>query len=318
MRIPKEQALKMITEKIDQFQDVLKKATYDNRYDETYSLAYHGTETLIKELFSKGEVMNFRSNVTQPVFLVGGRTNPQAELQDYKKHIGKCITQLRVYHERVSNFWQEEKAEKTTGAKIADQTTTEILSQGKKNPTDPKKILVIYGRNEKARASFFTFLRAIGLHPLEWIEMITSTGKGSPYIGEVLDRGFSEAKAVLVLLTPDDVGRVKEEFRMKGDPPSETELSPQARLNVIFEAGMAFGFCAERTILVELGSLRPFSDIAGRHVVRLDNSVKTRQELAQRLLALRCAVDISGSDWHTAGDFKIDSNSEKGFQGLLV
>jgi predicted nucleotide-binding protein len=305
-------------EKIGQFRDVLKKATYENKYDEEYSLAYHGTETLIEELFSKEEAMDFRRNVTFPDIVIGGRENPEEELQDYKKHIGRCITQLKVYHERISNFWQNEKAEKAIEAKTAEERTIEVPSQGKKTPTDPKKVLVVYGRNEKARESFFAFLRAIGLHPLEWIELIKSTGEGSPYIGTVLDKGFSDANAVIVLMTPDDEGRVRKEFRSDKDSSSETELTPQARLNVIFEAGMAFGFCAERTVLVELGSLRPFSDILGRHVVRFDNTVKKRQELAQRLLALGCAVDISGSDWHTAGDFNLDSSDEKGFQGLII
>jgi predicted nucleotide-binding protein len=138
--------------------------------------------------------------------------------------------------------------------------------------------------------------------------LVKATGKGSPYIGEILKKGFSEAKAVVVLMSPDDVGKVKKEFRREGDHPSETELTPQARLNVIFEAGMAFGYCAERTVVVELGSLRPFSDISGRHVVRLDNSTEKRQDLAQRLLTLGCEADLSGTDWHKAGNFNINSD----------
>lgn len=70
--------------------------------------------------------------------------------------------------------------------------------------------------------------------------------------------------------------------------------------------------------MVGLGSLRPFSDISGRHVVRLDNSIGKRQELAQRLLTLGCAVDLSGTDWHSAGDFDTSSDDEEDFQGLFV
>jgi predicted nucleotide-binding protein len=108
---------------------------------------------------------------------------------------------------------------------------------------------------------------------------------------------------------------VRDEFSRAQDPSSETNLTGQARLNVVFEAGMAFGYCAERTVLVELGPLRPFSDISGRHVVRLDNSTQRRQELAQRLQTLGCAVNLAGTDWHSAGDF---ASVEKGFQGLIV
>jgi hypothetical protein len=65
---------------------------------------------------------------------------------------------------------------------------------------------------------------------------------------------------------------------------------------------MAIGRDPRRTILVELGDVRPFSDIAGRHAVRLDGTPKTRLDLAIRLETAGCEVDRSGSDWMTAGE----------------
>jgi len=172
---------------------------------------------------------------------------------------------------------------------------------------NPRNVFVVHGRNLKARDGLFDFLRSIDLHPLEWSEIVSSTGKGAPYIGEILDKAFSQAQAVIVLMTPDDEGRLVEVFRKADDPSYETELTPQARLNVLFEAGMAMGRCSERTILVELGVVRPFSDIGGRHTIRLDNTTEKRQALAQRLLDAECAVNLSGSDWHTAGDFSLST-----------
>jgi len=169
---------------------------------------------------------------------------------------------------------------------------------------DPRKVFVIHGRNQKARDALFTFLRSIGLAPLEWSEAVAATGKPSPYIGEILDKALSIAQAAVVLLTPEDEARLLVPFRNTGDPPYETELTPQARQNVLFEAGMAMGRFPDRAVLVELGSLRPFSDIAGRHVVKLDNTTQRRQDLAQRLQAAGCAVNLSGTDWQTSGDFE--------------
>ena len=37
-------------------------------------------------------------------------------------------------------------------------------------PTDTRTVFVVHGRNERAREAMFEFLRAIGLHPLEWSE----------------------------------------------------------------------------------------------------------------------------------------------------
>ena len=169
--------------------------------------------------------------------------------------------------------------------------------------TNARGLFVVHGRNLAARDALFEFLRSLDLHPLDWSEAVQATDKPMPYIGEILDAAFSKAHAVVVLLTPDDEARLKESLRDENDPPHETELSGQARPNVLFEAGMAMGRSQDRTILVELGALRPFSDIAGRHVIRLDNSSQRRQELAQRLQTAGCPVKLDGTGWHTSGDF---------------
>jgi predicted nucleotide-binding protein len=164
-------------------------------------------------------------------------------------------------------------------------------------------VFVVHGRNSAARNAMFTFLRALNLEPLEWIEAVAATGKTMPYVGEILTAAFGAAQAVVVLMTPDDLASLKEEFTEPGDPPHEIESTGQARPNVIFEAGMAVGRDEDRTILVELGNLRPFSDVGGRHTIRISNRTERRQELARRLQAAGCPVKLTGVDWHSAGDF---------------
>ena len=170
---------------------------------------------------------------------------------------------------------------------------------------DAAKVFVVHGRDDKMRAAMFSFLRAIGLQPIEWSQAVQATGIASPYIGDILNVAFSEAQAVVVLLTPDDEARLRPWLAQEGDPPHETELSGQARPNVLFEAGIAMGRDPDRTVLVEVGSLRPFSDIGGRHTIRFDGSSPRRQELAERLRTAGCAVKLDGTDWHSAGDFDL-------------
>jgi predicted nucleotide-binding protein len=168
---------------------------------------------------------------------------------------------------------------------------------------DAQTVFVVHGRNTAARDAMFAFLRSIGLKPLEWIEAARATGKPAPYIGEVLDKAFALARAVVVLMTPDDEARLLERFRGADEPDYEIKLTPQARANVLFEAGMAMGRSANRTVLVEVGTIRPFSDIGGRHVLRLNDSTERRQEFADRLELAGCPVNLKGTDWHRAGDF---------------
>lgn len=165
-----------------------------------------------------------------------------------------------------------------------------------------RRVFVVHGRNSAARDAMFTFLRALGLQPIEWSQARAATGKASPYIGEILDAAFDGAQAVLVLLTPDEVTYLRNDYS-SGPEDTETRAAPQARPNVLFEAGMAMGRDADRTVLVELGVMRPFSDVAGRHAVRLREGPEGRQDIAQRLLTAGCAVDMSGVDWLSAGDF---------------
>ena len=91
----------------------------------------------------------------------------------------------------------------------------------------------------------FGFLRSLDLNPMEWAQAVELTGKGAPYVGEVLDVAFTNAQAVVVLFTPDDLAKLRPELCSTTEADDELNLTPQARPNVIFEAGMAMARNAE-------------------------------------------------------------------------
>jgi predicted nucleotide-binding protein len=199
----------------------------------------------------------------------------------------------------VTTFPASVSAPKSSGKRKRSQTRDH---RPKRRGTS---VFVVHGRNEELRKSLFQFLRSIELTPIEWAQAIVLTGKPSPHVSEILDAAFREAVAIVVLLTPDDEARLKSEFIKTGDPAHEKKLTGQARANVLFEAGMAFGRFPDQTVLVQVGTLRPFSDIAGRHVAHLTNSTVSRQELISKLANAGCNVTVTGTDWHTVGDFDV-------------
>lgn len=178
-------------------------------------------------------------------------------------------------------------------------------------PVRGRRVFVVHGRNMLVRNALFTFLRSLGLEPLEWTALVEATKKPAPHISEILKAGFKMANAAVVLLTPDEEARVREPFRYEDDFIFEGELSPQPRPNVLFEAGMAMAHFPERTVLLQVGRIRPFSDIAGIHAIKMDNSFEKRRELAQRLRMAGCEInDLNSSiEWQTAGDFSIRDHS---------
>jgi predicted nucleotide-binding protein len=218
-------------------------------------------------------------------------------------------TNIKIDGSTVENFLIFDSVEKIyievskTMEKMPDEVIANLENMKSNMESNKRKVFVVHGRNWEAKKALFNFLRAIGLQPMEWSETVKATGKASPYIGEILDIAFSTAQAVIVLLTPDDEARLCAEFCNDDDEHHEINLTRQARPNVLFEAGMAIGRNQDRTILVELGKLRPFSDIGGRHVIRLNGSTERRQELAERLEIAGCEVNLRGTDWHTTGDF---------------
>ena len=187
---------------------------------------------------------------------------------------------------------------------LVDPGRSRIVAKEKKSkPRRGNTVFVVHGRDMTAKSSIFSFLRSLSLKPLEWNSLIKATRKGSPYVGEILDVAFEKAVAIVVLLTPDDEVRLRKDLITSSDPESEKKLVGQARPNVLFEAGMAFGRYPKATILVQIGDVRPFSDVGGRHVVRMSDSAESRRELATKLENAGCAVDLSGTDWLTSGVF---------------
>ncbi|MBQ0828863.1 TIR domain-containing protein [Streptomyces tagetis] len=166
--------------------------------------------------------------------------------------------------------------------------------------TDPDRargVFVVHGRDEQARSAVFELLRRIDLRPKEWEDLVRATGHTSPFLGDVVSAAPAQARAALVLLTPDDIVTLHPALRGWNEPEYETRPVCQPRPNVLIELGMVLMAYPQRTLIVECGDLRPVSDIAGRNVIRFDGSATAVGKIVERLKLAGCAVNDTGSDW---------------------
>ncbi|MEV6304641.1 TIR domain-containing protein [Actinoplanes sp. NPDC051861] len=257
---------------------------------------------------------------------VNGRTIPQTDIERIRISVSKepgDVILLRLQQENASSRamviggpsmpWRvAAKAEDVTdqfitgppgsseNAHAATRMDTEIHTP--LGPGDRRSLFLVAGRDGSAISGVLTFVRALGIRVVEWDHAVARTGVPNPYVGDVILTGMRMADAILVLLTPDDMVVLRDDLVRDDDGETERCLLGQARPNVFYEAGMADILGRERTVIVEVGKIKPFSDVAGRHVVKFDGSPTKRKTLAERLKIAGLEPDMSGSDWLTAGD----------------
>lgn len=170
---------------------------------------------------------------------------------------------------------------------------------------DPKKVFIIHGRNIAAKNAVEHFVQSLGLESLEFDQVSADLG-GSAFVGDVVRAGLERAQGIIALFTPDEFSTLRPDHRGTRDKAEDVQRW-QARPNVVFEAGMAYGMDPKRTVLVTIGGeVSLFSDVGGVHVVRLTNT-SGRSTLRQKLIGMGCAVNERADAWTDparSGDFE--------------
>jgi len=121
-------------------------------------------------------------------------------------------------------------------------------------PPEPTKIFIVHGHDETALNAIRVFVtQQTGIMPVSLAE---EPGAGDTII-EKFERIGGEAKFVIVLLTPDDVGQ------SVGDQNAGRAINLRARQNVVLELGYFIGKMSRKSVVVvDAGVERP-SDLAG-------------------------------------------------------
>jgi predicted nucleotide-binding protein len=192
-------------------------------------------------------------------------------------------------------------AGKTFARRVADDLPPrpEKIAPPRLKVPRERAVVVFHGRDSDSLHEVFLFLQSLDLYPLEWSQVLALVPAGTPSISEALDAVMEAVQAIIVLMTPDEVVYLKPRFIRSDDV---VGAQCQSRPNVLYEAGLALGRFPDKTVLVEFGKVRRFSDLDGRYLLRLDNDTSSRRRLALRLRNLECAVDLDRANWQRAGD----------------
>lgn len=201
----------------------------------------------LAEWYGKKDEENF--NFTMAFVDVGHRMSPSSNYDECARIF------VASFVDPLVEYLDEELDAMIADEEVRDDDVVEP------NPENAKRVFIVHGRDLETLKIVRKYLEESGFEPLTFEEARMLLDTSSPNILQVVDKGMQESGAVVVLITPDDVGRQREE--------SEEELKARPRENVVFEAGIAFGRYRSRTVLVEYEASTIFSDLHGYYVVRL-------------------------------------------------
>jgi predicted nucleotide-binding protein len=172
---------------------------------------------------------------------------------------------------------------------------------------DERPAFVVCGRDARRNESVFQFIRAIGVTALEWKHLedqAVKEGKGgNPHIFDIVRVGFERAFGAIIIFSPDDEARLRADLSLPSDSDAARGPRGQPRPNVLLEAGYALCHARDRTLIVTIGELTFPSDLAGMHMLRLDNTSASRMSFAERLRTMGFPVSTVGDHWLRVGDF---------------
>lgn len=242
----------------------------------------------LKKLLDEGENGSSERNIelwSQKViaFLKSALGPSEAEifekLRDYsdvwKQHA------LRIGHLQGLIAKAEAQTISVPVAAVTPATGSTVASDSA-SATNSRKVFVVHGHDNEAKETTARFLEKLALQPIILHEQPSS---GRTVI-EKFENYSDDIAFAVVLLTPDDVGAVKN---------SSASLKPRARQNVIMELGYFMGRLGRvRVCALYKGGVELPSDYQGILYVEMDAAGAWKAKLAQEFVQAKLPIELSG------------------------
>lgn len=218
---------------------------------------------LLKRLFTSPELAQEYSY--WGIAVVGGQRSLADNVREFRKNVTDKIRRLESVIERLPLYASEGVAAPRVSASFSSSRT----------------VFVVHGRNDELKETVARFLDQLDLKPV----ILHEQPSGGRTVIEKFET-HSDARFAVVLLTPDDVGRLAVD--------ADTELQPRARQNVIFEWGFFVAKLGRRSVcaLYAEGVEVP-SDLSGVVYVELDHKGAWKLMLARELKAGGIDIDLN-------------------------
>jgi predicted nucleotide-binding protein len=267
LKIPKNEARKKIESQIEKGREI-SDYIIENKEDlekvRKEKEIWHDYNTdLLKAIFDN-EYMASKYNEPHPT-IAYFKPTLALEIKQFKERMDDYITRIESILERLELISEPEGKSKES-----------IM-----NTTSKSSIFIVHGA-DKARYELESLLREWELEP---IILDDKASKGRTIIEKFEDHS-SEAQCAIVLLTPDDEGRLKN---------SKEELKPRARQNVILELGYFYGRLGRnRVICLYKNDIEIPSDIGGIAYIPFSDNLK--DEVYRRLRTELKAMELTIKD----------------------
>lgn len=151
------------------------------------------------------------------------------------------------------------------------------------NKETRRKVFISHGHDEEAKTTVAEFVENLGLK----VTVLDEQPNNGLTVIENLERYANDTGFAIALLTPDDVGAVKDQ--------ADRQLNPRARQNVLLELGYLIGKLNPNQvcILYKDGVELP-SDIHGVVLyVPMDSADAWKLELSQGMRKAGLPIDMS-------------------------
>jgi predicted nucleotide-binding protein len=213
---------------------------------------------LLKRIFTTEELAEEYSWWSRISFLETREPSLGKKIADLHGDVNEKIHRIESIMERLELF----PLSKTTTSSEQMQATAVTSSNARS-----KKIFVVHGHDETAKASLEVFLHEIGLEP---IVLHRQADEGLTII-EKFEK-HSDVGYAFILLTPDEIAYLRDD---ENKPDIERRKEARARPNVIFEFGYFVGKLGRsRVCCLYTGEVSLPSDVNGMIYKKFNTSIE--------------------------------------------